>query len=199
MVRWPDNPPVEIERTLDMERGDVANVSRLSFGSHTGTHMDAPLHFVRGGDGLDLMPLDATVGTARVIGIEDPVSVKREEIEPHGIGRGERVLFRTRNSARRWWTEDFMEDFVYVSEGAALYLAEREVRTVGVDYLSVGGFHEDGVETHEALLGAGIWVIEGLELSGVEPGGYELVCLPLKVANGDGAPARAILRKLEET
>ena len=195
MVRWPDNPPVEIERTLDVERGDVATVSRLSMGSHTGTHMDAPLHFVRGGDGLDRMPLDATVGPARVIGIEDPVSVKREELEPYGIGRGECVLFKTRNSARRWWAEDFMEDFVYVSEGAALYLAELGVRTVGVDYLSVGGFLQDGVETHQALLGAGIWVIEGLDLSQIEPGEYELICLPLKVEDGDGAPARAILRK----
>ena len=195
MVRWPDNPPVEIQRTLDVERGDVATVSRLSMGSHTGTHMDAPLHFVRGGDGLDRMPLDATVGPARVIGIEDPVSVKREELEPYGIGRGERVLFKTRNSARRWWAEDFMEDFVYVSEGAALYLAELGVRTVGVDYLSVGGFLQDGVETHQALLGAGIWVIEGLDLSQIEPGEYELICLPLKVEDGDGAPARAILRK----
>ena len=195
MVRWPDNPPVEIERTLDMERGDVATVSRISMGSHTGTHMDAPLHFVRGGDGLDQMPLNATVGPARVIGIEDPVSVKREELEPHGIGSGERVLFKTRNSARRWWAEDFMEDFVYVSEGAALYLAELGVRTVGVDYLSVGGFLQDGVETHQALLGAEIWVIEGLNLSEVEPGEYELICLPLKVEDGDGAPARAILRK----
>ena len=195
MVRWPDNPPVEIQRTLDVERGDVASVSRLSMGSHTGTHMDAPLHFVRGGDGLDRMPLDATVGPARVIGIEDPVSVKREELEPYGIGRGERVLFKTRNSARRWWAEDFMEDFVYVSEGAALYLAELGVRTVGVDYLSVGGFLQDGVETHQALLGAGIWVIEGLDLSQIEPGEYELICLPLKVEDGDGAPARAILRK----
>ena len=194
MVKWPDNPPVEIERTSDMERGDVANVSRISMGSHTGTHMDAPLHFVRGGEGLDRMPLDATVGPARVIGIEDPVSVKREEIEPYNLGPGERVLFKTGNSARSWWDEGFMEDFVYVSEGAALHLAERGVRTVGVDYLSVGGFHKDGVETHRALLGAGVWVVEGLNLSGVEPGAYELICLPLRVENGDGAPARAILR-----
>ena len=195
MVKWPDNPPVEIERTLDMERGDVANVSRLSFGSHTGTHMDAPLHFVRDGDGLDRMPLDATVGAARVIGIEDPVCVRREELERHDVRPGERILFRTRNSSRPWWDEDFLEDFVYVSEGAALHLAERGARTVGVDYLSVGGFFEHGVETHHALLGAGIWVIEGLDLSGVEPGEYELVCLPLKVEDGDGAPARAILRR----
>jgi arylformamidase len=196
MVHWPDNPPVRIERMLDMESGDVANVSTISLGSHTGTHMDAPIHFVRGGEGMDRMPLEATVGRARVIEIQDPVSIKPDELDPHGIGRGQRVLFKTRNSARRWWAEDFIEDFVYVSQEAARYLADLEARTVGVDYLSVGGFWKDGVETHQALLGAGIWVIEGLDLSGIEPGDYELICLPIKVEEGDGAPARAILRAI---
>jgi len=144
---------------------------------------------------MDRMPLDATVGRARVIEIQDPVSIKPNELDPHRVGRGERVLFKTRNSSLGWWTQDFIEDFVYVSQEAARYLADREVRTVGVDYLSVGGFRRDGVETHQALLGAGIWVIEGLDLSRVEPGEYELICLPLKVEDGDGAPARAILRK----
>ena len=193
MVHWPDNPPVRIDRMLDMDRGDVANVSKISLGSHTGTHMDAPIHFVRDGVGIDRMPLDATIGHARVIEIQDPVSIKPNELGPHGIGRGERILFKTRNSSREWWTQDFIEDFVYVSQEAARYLADSEVRTV--DYLSVGGFREDGVETHQALLSAGIWVIEGLNLSRVGPGEYELTCLPLKVAGGDGAPARAILRK----
>jgi arylformamidase len=195
MVHWPDNPPVRIERMLDIERGDVANVSTISLGSHTGTHMDAPIHFVRGGEGMDRMPLDATMGPARVIEIRDPTSIKPDELDPHGIGHGERVLFKTRNSSLPWWTRDFIEDFVYVSREAARYLAERGVRTVGVDYLSVGGFYADGVETHQALLGAGIWVIEGLDLSRVEPGEHELICLPLKVEGGDGAPARALLRK----
>lgn len=195
MVHWPDNPPVRIERMLDMECGDAANVSTISLGSHTGTHMDAPIHFVPGGAGMDRMPLDATIGQARVIEIQDPVSIKPDELDRHEISRGERVLFKTQNSARRWWTEDFIEDFVYVSQEAARYLTDRGVRTVGVDYLSVGGFHKDGVETHQALLGAGIWVIEGLALSGIGPGEYELICLPLKVEDGDGAPARAILRK----
>src|ERR671916_337343 len=195
MVHWPDNPPVRIERMLDMECGDAANVSTISLGSHTGTHMDAPIHFVPGGEGMDRMPLSATVGRARVIEIRDPVSIKPDELDSHGIGRGERVLFKTQNSSRRWWTEDFIEDFVYVSQESARYLADRGVRTVGVDYLSVGGFWKDGVETHQALLGAGTWVIQGLYLSRVEPGEYELICLPLKVEDGDGAPARAILRK----
>ena len=195
MVHWPDNPPVRIERMLDMERGDAANVSLISLGAHTGTHMDAPVHFVRGGEGMDRMPLDATVGRARVVGIQDPTSIKPDELRPLGLAPGERVLFKTLNSARVWQTDEFVEDFVYVSQEAARYLVECGVRTVGVDYLSVGGFHKDGVETHEALLGAGIWVIEGLDLSEVEPGEYELICLPLKVQGSDGAPARAILRK----
>ena len=197
MVHWPDNPPVSIERMLDIERGDIANVSIISMGAHTGTHMDAPLHFFRTGRGLDTMPLTATIGRARVIEIRDPESIKPEELRPHRIQRGERVLFKTRNSARCWQTDDFVEDFVYISQEAARYLAAKQVQTIGVDYLSVGGFFKDGVETHHALLEAGIWIIEGLNLSNVAPAIYELVCLPLKIEGSDGAPSRAILRFVE--
>ena len=197
MAHWPDNPPVQIELMLDIERGDVANASKISMGSHTGTHMDAPLHFIRDGKGLDEMPFGATMGRARVIEIQDSESVKPNELRPHDIRKNERVLFKTRNSVRGWAADDaFDEDFVFVSQEAARYLAERGVQTVGVDYLSVGGFHEDGEETHGALLGAGIWVIEGLDLSEIEPGEYELICLPIKVQRSDGAPARAILRRI---
>lgn len=196
MVHWPDDPPVRIELTSDIERGDVANVSRIDMGSHTGTHMDAPLHFVRGGKGLDEMPLDATIGRARVIEVHDPESVKPNELRLHGISRGERILFKTQNSARAWQKDAFVEDFVYVSQEAARYLAGCKIQTVGIDYLSVGGFFRDGVETHQALLEAGVWIIEGLDLSQVEPGEYELICLPLKIEGSDGAPARAILRAL---
>jgi arylformamidase len=196
MVHWPDNPPVRIERMLDIEHGDAANVSKISMGSHTGTHMDAPLHFVRDGRGLDEMPLDAAMGRARMIEVLDPESRKLSDLRRHEIRGGERILFKTRNSARSWPSRAFLEDFVYVSQEAARYLAAREVLTVGIDYLSVGGFRKDGVETHRALLEAGIWVIEGLDLSEVEPGEYELICLPLKVERGDGAPARAILRAI---
>jgi arylformamidase len=196
MVHWPDNPPVRIERMLDIERGDVANVSKLSMGSHTATHMDAPLHFIRTGKGLDEMPLTATIGRARVIEVHDPESVKPADLRPHGIRRGERILLKTRNSPRCWQADAFVEDFVYISQEAARYLASCGIQTVGIDYLSVGGFWRDGVETHQALLEAEIWVIEGLNLAEVEPGEYELVCLPLKVERGDGAPARAILRAI---
>ena len=197
MVHWPDNPPVSIERMLDIERGDVANVSKLSLGAHSGTHMDAPLHFFRTGNGLDAMPLTATIGRARVIEIRDRQSIKPEELSPYQIQRGERVLFKTRNSTRCWHTDDFVEDFVYISQEAARYLVVQQVQTIGVDYVSVGGFFTDGVETHHALLEAGIWIIEGLNLSKVEPGIHELICLPLKIEESDGAPARAILQFVE--
>jgi arylformamidase len=196
MLHWPDNPPVKIERALNIEHGDVANVSEISMGAHTGTHMDGPLHFVREGKGLDEMPLDATIGLARVIEISDHESIKPDELDPHGLRRNERILFKTQNSARHWSSEGFDEDFVYVSQEAARYLAECGIRTVGVDYLSVGGFRKDGAETHRALLEAGIWVIEGLDFSEVELGECELVCLPIKIERSDGAPARAILRAI---
>ena len=197
MVHWPDNPPVLIERTLNIELGDVANVSKLSMGAHTGTHMDAPLHFFQKGKGIHTMPLSVAMGQARVIEIRDPESIKPEELRPHQIQRGETILFKTRNSPRCWQTDDFVEDFVYISQEAAKYLAAQQVQTVGIDYLSVGGFTKDGVETHHALLEAGIWLIEGLNLTEVEPGTYELICLPLKIEDADGAPARAILRFVE--
>jgi arylformamidase len=194
MAHWPDNPAIKVDRMLDMNKGDVCNVSVLSFGSHTGTHMDAPLHFIKNGKGLDKMPLDATIGPARVIEIKDKEAVKVEEIAKQKIKAGERILFKTRNSTRSWKTDEFDKNFVYISKEAAAFLARAKVMTVGIDYLSVGGFFKDGKETHDALLGAGIWVIEGLNLSKVKAGRYELNCLPIKVLNSDGAPARALLR-----
>jgi len=194
MVNWPGDPPARISQALDMERGDPCTVSLLELGAHTGTHMDAPAHFVRGGIGIDALPLDTAIGSARVIAIQDPESIKPEELRRHRLRRGERILFKTGNSARCWDKDSFVEDFVYISAAAAQYLAERQVRLVGIDYLSVGGFRADGVETHQALLQAGIWIIEGLNLSGVQPGRVQLVCLPLKIAGADGAPCRAILR-----
>jgi arylformamidase len=197
MVHWPGDPAVLIERVHELARGDAANVSKLELGAHTGTHMDAPRHFLADGAGLDEMPLDATIGPARVIGIEHPQAVLPAELEGHNLQPGERVLFRTRNSERCWNNDQFVEDYVYISAAAARFLVQRQVRTVGIDYLSVGGYVHDGVETHQILLGAGIWLIEGLKLSAVKPGAYELICLPLRVVGADGAPARAILRAVD--
>jgi arylformamidase len=158
--------------------------------------MDAPRHFSADGVGLDEMPLYATIGPARVIPIEDLHAILPEELELHNLQAGERVLFRTKNSECCWKDNRFVEDFVYISASAAKFLVQRKVRTIGIDYLSVGGYVHDGVETHQILLGAGIWLIEGLNLSAVKPGDYDLICLPLRVVGGDGAPARAILRQI---
>jgi arylformamidase len=194
MVHWPDNPPVKIERMKDMDKGAVCNVSIMSLGAHTGTHMDAPLHFIKNGRSLDKLPLEATIGHARVIEIKDPVMVRPDELRGHNLRRGERILLKTRNSVGCWKTDAFVKDFVYISREAAQHVVDRGIGTIGVDYLSVGGFHRDGLETHRILLGAEIWIIEGINLSKVKPGKYELVCLPLKVLGSDGAPARALLR-----
>ena len=194
MVHWPSDPAVRIENVKDMEHGASSTVSMISMGSHTGTHMDAPLHFIRQGIGIDKMPLDTTVGRARVIEIQDTESIKPEELHQYRIRSGERILFKTRNSLRVWQTDTFIEDFVFISKEAARFLTEHKVRVIGVDYLSVGGFKRDGTETHRTLLEGGIWIIEGLDLSRVKPGKYDLICLPLKLDQGDGTPARAILR-----
>lgn len=193
MLNWPGDPPVTISRMRDQNAGDDATVSRLDMGAHTGTHMDAPLHFISGAPGLDTMPIAAGIGPCRVIELEDERSVSRASLESHEPLTGERILLKTRNSNRRWWEHRFDEHFVYISAEAACYLAAQRVLTVGVDYLSVGGFHHDGTATHQALLEATIWIIEGLDLTRVPAGRYMLYCLPLKIHQGDGAPARAVL------
>jgi len=197
MVRWPGDMGFQAERVEDMAGGDACNVSRVSMGMHTGTHIDAPLHFIRDGASIDRMPIDATIGPARVLQIENPESITPSELERYDIRPGERILFKTRNSTRAWNADRFVTDYVYVSLSAARLLVERQVRTIGVDYLSVGGYERDGDEVHRLLLGAGIWLIEGLNLADVTPGDYELMCLPLKYEHGDGAPARAVLRPLD--
>jgi arylformamidase len=199
MVHWPDNPPIQVEFVMSIEKGDSCYVSNLAFGAHTGTHMDAPLHFIEHGKTIDQMPFDATVGKARVIAIQDPESIKVAELEQHAIQAGERILFKTRNSTEAWQSATFVKDFVFIEPETARYLAERQVQTVGVDYLSVGSFLRGAAETHRGLLGGGIWVIEGLNLAQVEPGDYELLCLPLRLQGAEGGPARAILRALKTT
>ena len=195
MVHWPGDPPFHIERVMDQEHGDDYTVSRMSLGVHTGTHMDAPLHSIRGGLAIEEMPLDACVGPARVIRIDDAESVKREELIPYKIGAGERVLFRDRQfrpmrgrqtpSMKTSSTSRRMRPRISLNAACA---------AVGVDYLSVGGFRAMGRETHDALLGR--WHLDHrrVESRDVEPGDYELVCLPLKLVGAEGAPARAILR-----
>lgn len=184
MAVWPGDAAVRV-MTEPFEHGQLTS---LAMSAHTGTHIDAPLHFVAGGLGIDEMPLEATVGPCQVVEVRDPVAIRREHLPP--MAPGARVLFKTANSR---YEGAFNEEFVYLSAEAALRLVESGARCVGIDYLSIGGFHQDLVETHRILLGAGVWVIEGLRLAQVEPGEYQLICLPLKIAGADGAPARAVL------
>jgi arylformamidase len=194
MVHWPGDPEVRIERYTSIDQGAEANVTRLDMSAHTGTHMDAPLHYFDDDPGIEALPLEIAMGPARVIGIEGEEPIDRGHVEEWDIEEGERVLFRTTNSDRPWVERDFNPAFVHVSLEAAELLGEVGVALVGVDYLSVGGYRSDGAETHRALLGAGAWVVEGLDLSMVEPGDYELICLPIKLVGSDGAPARVLLR-----
>jgi arylformamidase len=194
MVHWPGDPEVKIERVRDAEKGDRNTLSEVCMGAHTGTHMDAPLHFIRGGAGIDRLPLDLAMGQVRIIEIDDVESIKPRELEKHHISRGERILFKTRNSSHVWQSSSFIENFVFISVEAARFIIERGLSFIGIDYLSVGGYQRDGSEVHKALLAAGIWIIEGLDLSKVSAGQYEMVCLPLRIVDGDGALARAIVR-----
>jgi len=193
MVHWPGDPGVELAQVAHVERGDPATVSKLSLGVHTGTHVDAPLHFFPGTPAIDEMDLNRVIGAARVIEIEDPESVKPEELSRHDPRPGERILLKTRNSAECWNSDVFVPSYVYLSLEGARYVAERNLRTIGIDYLSIGGGGE-GVATHRVLLERRICIIEGLRLSGVKPGEYDLICLPLRIQGADGAPARVLLR-----
>lgn len=193
MVHWPGNPAVELVQTESMARGDACTVSRLSLGVHTGTHVDAPAHFIPGGAGVDGLALDALVGPARVIQIRDPRAASAEELALHDLARGERVLLKTANSPRCWTSPDFVRDYVALSVSGARLLVARGVKTVGIDYLSIASV-DSGAEVHRILLGAGICVVEGLNLTHAPAGRCELFCFPLLLSGADGAPARVMLR-----
>src|SRR5215831_8645761 len=194
MVHFPDNPSIEIETISHVDRGDLCTVSALRMGSHTGTHIDAPIHFLRGGTGAEQVPVESLIGPARVIEIKDPTAVKAEELQAHNLGVRERLLFKTVNSERCWKISQFVPDFVSIDPDAASYLASLNTLAVGIDYLSAGS-----PETHRTLLGAGVVIVEGLNLTGISQGRYELLCLPLKIMGGDGAPARVLLRAYDAT
>jgi arylformamidase len=198
MVHWEGDPAVKINYFASIATGAPCNVSLLTMSAHTGTHMDGPRHFIKDGRGLEELPLDAVMGPCRVIELQSKEFVKVEDLKPHNLQKGERIILKTANTTKSWaMAPKFDKDFIYIGRDAAKYIADSGVRTIGVDYLSVGGFYKDGVETHHALLGPEVWIIEGLDLSKIKPGNYEMICLPIKLANkADGAPARALLRPL---
>ena len=195
---YPNNPPISITAVQSIAAGATANVSRIDLGSHTGTHVDAPKHFIDSGTGVDAMPLDVLMGPARLIAFGDDVmAVGEAELRAHDLTGVTRLLIRTRNSA--WLASgstEFHPDFTHVAPDGAEYLVSIGVRLVGVDYLSVEQFHSPHHKTHRTLLSNGVVIVEGMVLAEPPPGDYELYCLPLLLAGLDGAPARAVLVEL---
>lgn len=192
---WPGDPPVILERIMKMEEGEDCNVSRMALGVHTGTHVDAPYHFVADGPSVDALDLNMLIGCVQVVHLPDSVdTITAEVIHAAGLMQGvERIAFRTRNSAL--WANPrhaFEREFVAVSSDGAEELVRRGVRLVAVDYLSVAPF-EASVPTHVELLQAGVIVVEGVNLCDVPGGMYRLICLPVKLGGADGAPARVVL------
>jgi len=192
---WPGDPGIVLEQTDSMDKGATANVTRISTGVHVGTHVDAPHHFLNDGRTVEDLPLDVLTGQCYVVQLPDGIDAITAEV----LSRTEvtsdmkRILFGTSNS--HYWVKGetkFQEDFVAITEDGAEWLVEHGVKLVGVDYLSVAPY-SDSEPTHNVLLKAGVVIVEGLNLSNVVRGFYDLYCLPLKIAGSDGAPARAIL------
>jgi len=192
---YPGDPDIEITPASRISDGAGANVSILRLGSHTGTHVDPPYHFCEDGLPVDRLPMDCLVGECLVCSIEQSPVISVAELEAAEIPPGtERILFKTRNS-ELWNKLCFQTDYTYLDSEAAGWLIEQGIRLVGIDYLSIEKFGSQSCAAHLCLLGSGIVLVEGLDLRGVTAGMYTLVCLPLKIAGGDGGPARAILIK----
>lgn len=190
---YPGNPEILIEAQQAISKGAGANVSRISFGSHTGTHVDAAKHFFDDGQTVDDIPLERLAGPAILIAVDaGSPSVTAEELRRHDIGSHTRVLIRTRNSSLLSDPE-FHRDYVFLAPDGAEYLVEKGVALVGVDYLSIEQFRSGHHRTHRTLLEQNVVIVEGLDLSAPPPGEYDFYCLPLKLEGLDGAPARAIL------
>ena len=191
---WPGDPPVRLTQPSHLERGDICTITRLDMGAHTGTHLDAPAHFIRGGATAESLSLDVLIGPALVVDARGRGHVTANVLETLVIPPGvQRLLLHTDNSAI-WQRGEmaFVEQFTAIAADGAQWLVDRGIRLVGIDYLSVGSF-DDGIPTHQILLDAGVIAVEGLNLSAIEPGDYQLICLPIKLGGSDGAPCRAVL------
>jgi arylformamidase len=191
---YPHNTPFSLEPIKRLARGDSSNVSTLHMSAHCGTHVDAPRHFFDSGPGTEALPLDLLMGRVRVIQVTSRTSIAAEDLANQDFSEDVRILIKTRNSLL-WGTPEFRPDYIGVTESGARHLVAHGIKLVGVDYLSVEQFKTPGAPAHHVLLGAGTIVIEGLNLRDVEPGIYDLCCLPLRIVGADGAPARVVLRK----
>jgi len=194
LASYPGNTPFTLEPIKRLARGDSSNVSTLHMSAHSGTHVDAPRHFFDQAPGAEGLPLEILCGRARVVELTTRKAITADDLARHDLSEDVRVLIKTHNS-RLWGSPEFHQDFIGVAESGARYLVEHGIKVVGVDYLSVEAFKAPGAPAHHVLLGGGTIVIEGLNLRDVEPGHYELLCLPLLVVGSDGAPARVVLRR----
>jgi arylformamidase len=191
---YPHNTPFSLEAIQRIARGGSSNVSTLHMSAHSGTHVDAPRHFFDDQPGTEALSLDLLIGRARVIEVGSRAGVAAEDLASIDLAEDIRLLIKTSNS-RLWGSPEFHEDYVGVLESGAKHLVAHGIKVVGVDYLSVEKYHNPGAPAHHILLGAGVIVIEGLNLRSVEPGVYDMYCLPLRVVGSDGAPARVVLRR----
>jgi len=193
LPNYPGNTPFSLEPIKRLARGDSSNVSSLHMSAHSGTHVDAPRHFFDQGSGTEALPLEMLVGRTRVIEVKSRKGIGPAELSAVDLTEDVRLLIKTSNS-RLWGTAEFNRDYVSVTEAGARHLIDHGIKVVGVDYLSVEEFKKPGAPAHHVLLGGGTIVIEGLNLLEVQPGVYEMICLPLRIVGADGAPARVVLR-----
>ena len=195
MLAWPGQPQVAMDTVKSIAQGDSSNVSLLHIGTHTSTHVDAPYHFLPGAIGIDSISPEVLIGPARLFQLPEIHHIDRNLLEGLDLKGVERLLLGTTNSALLKQRQ-FVEDYIFISEDAASYLVDMGIKLVGVDYLSIDQYQNKARPTHHILLGAGVTIVEGLDLTGVPPGDYELLCLPLKIKDGNGAPARVFLREI---
>ena len=193
-----DMPRSRVRRFFDVEKGDKVTMSRIEMDSHDGTHIDSPLHFIKGGASIDEMPISTAVGPARVIEIMNEKEITVGELKPHRIRQRERILFKTINSPRVYSSRVYKGDYVAITAETSEYLADTGILLVGLDYLTIAGMNppENITAVHLAFLTKGIYILEAINLDGISPGNYELICLPLRLDKGDAGPCRAVLRPI---
>lgn len=193
---WPGDSPILLTTTMSISKGDKCNLTKMEMGTHTGTHIDAPSHFIHNGATVDSIPIEILIGPCFVIELGSKAFIGKDDFQNHNLDGHSRILIKTRNSER--WAKNIASfDTNYVSLGihAAQYLIERNIRLIGIDYLSIEAFQSDGSPVHKLLLKNNVTILEGLNLSGVNAGAYELICMPLNLQGCDGAPARVLLRE----
>lgn len=193
---WPGDPSVSLMMTSSILKGDQCNITKIQMGAHAGTHIDAPYHFLKDGATIGTIPIETFIGSCFVVELDAEVLIEKKDFQKYNLNGHSRILIKTRNS-ELWANNISSFDTNYVSLGidAAQYLVEMKTILVGIDYLSIESFQSDGCPVHKLLLKNNITVLEGLNLSGVKAGVYELICMPLKLQGCEGAPARVLLRE----